>query len=268
MPQGARNMRAAMQIAKKRAVTQARAMKVAKPAKKVFNKASKKPAAVPASAMKVRKVVHKAEKKPTKKPAAANGARAASNDMKQQSIDDPASAPAPVQSYSWEGMRLGKMVIVDPDGHTVRNSGFNSGHLIVVGPAPSRSFRFRVVDNSFKWSGGVGMGFTASRPEALALPEYAYNMPLPWIIGNHGNLYVSDKDDNVSKQEVSKRCVTQAKWKAGNVVRVLANDVGRLQVIRNGKACFENEAGIPSDIEVYPVLDISGKTKAVQLLID
>lgn len=169
-------------------------------------------------------------------------------------------------SYSWEGMRRGLKVKLDEDGRTIRRND-DFWNAVVVGPAPSRSFRFKVVDNSGAWSGAVELGFTAAAAEELpeVLPKNAWELPKSWIISSSSNLII----DGVGVREPEtpgKFQRIQESWAPMDIVQVMVNDAEHIQILANGHLCAEFSAGIRPDVELYPVIGLYGKTTSLELI--
>lgn len=170
-------------------------------------------------------------------------------------------------SYSWEGMKRGQKAKVDEDGRTVRRHD-DFWNAVVVGPAASRSFQFRVVDNSGAWSGAVELGFTAATPEELpeVLPKNAWELPKSWIISSSSNLIIDGVGVREPEGVACKFQRIQEAWAPMDVIQVMVDDAEQIQITANGNLCAEFNAGIRSEVELYPVIGLYGKTTALELI--
>lgn len=167
-----------------------------------------------------------------------------------------------VVPVGWQREHKGRAVEIEQCGRIVRRR-FGCNDAVVVASAPACHFKVKVLSvkdpSTCNFAGGLELGFTTCS-EVAELPKMAAVMKHSWIFGSAGSLFVNGK-----------RLVAEIEWQpqnldVGDVVHVYTRKGGVFGIEVNGDRVFERDAGIPDDIDLYPVSNIYGWTDAVELL--
>lgn len=168
------------------------------------------------------------------------------------------------RSFTWDGARFGKQAVLSREaGGVVARRTQSFCHAVVAAAWAGREIRIRILETSH-WSGAVELGFTATAPDDLPgeLPAEARDLPLSWIMGNSGNVLVN----GVGLKAPTPRGNWTTEWRPGDVATCTATDAGWFRVDVNGALAMSVPADIPTDIQIYPVVGVYGKTTAIELL--
>lgn len=163
-------------------------------------------------------------------------------------------------AFSWEGARLGRLVSLEEDGRTAKRTG-SFGEALIIAVQPARSFRLRVVDSSAQWSGAMELGFTACSPAELPaeLPRRAHLLDRSWVRGHSGCPYILGRS-------LEALPTVKVDWNAGDVVTCSATAAGDLCIQASGEEVSLLPLEIPPDLALFPVVNLYGRTTALQLL--
>jgi len=171
-----------------------------------------------------------------------------------------------VVPVSWQREHKGCAAEISQCGRIARRR-FGCNDAVVVACAPARRFKVKVLStkdrSTCKFAGGLELGFTTTLPgcnETAELPKMAAVMKHSWISGIVGSLFVDGK-----------RLDAEIEWQpqnldVGDVACVYTKKGGIFGIEVNGDSVLEWDAGIPDDIDLYPVSNIYGWTDAVELL--
>jgi hypothetical protein len=108
-------------------------------------------------------------------------------------IQDDSVVTVACTGLRWHDSLKGSHADISEDGLTVsrRNSVYKFNNAVVIANGLMRSFRFQVIDQSARFSGGVEVGFSKIHPDELkeGLPSSAVHMRRAWICDSHGGLH-------------------------------------------------------------------------------
>eukprot|EP00425_Heterocapsa_triquetra_P019403 CAMPEP_0195127346 /NCGR_PEP_ID=MMETSP0448-20130528/136795_1 /TAXON_ID=66468 /ORGANISM="Heterocapsa triquestra, Strain CCMP 448" /LENGTH=226 /DNA_ID=CAMNT_0040165081 /DNA_START=1 /DNA_END=677 /DNA_ORIENTATION=- len=167
----------------------------------------------------------------------------------------------------WHRERCGELAEVSQDGLTARRRGHFS-KAVVMAAVPTRAFRIEILETDMSWSGGVELGFCAIPPSELppVLPPELASLPKSWASGNDACLTVNmGVPSRVGSCTWREGVNANENLRAGDILTCTVED-GSLRIQVNDVVVADWPAGIPEDIEVYPVAGLYGTTQAVQLL--
>jgi len=183
-----------------------------------------------------------------------------------------AESPRPAfVELRWHRMFVGGAAEIGVDGVTAKRTNSENGfrEALVMADQPTRSFQFKVVENSGGWAGSVEFGFTTRQPlgerdaERPAMPSQAYRLQPPtWISGPCGFLYVDGRSTGQGW------CTEQGPngLRAGDVVECEALLGGAMRVLVNGLlVAYWAQANLVEE-PLYGVVGMYGKCTAVELL--
>lgn len=181
------------------------------------------------------------------------------------------------QEFTWEDHARGANVTTERDMGGLRATRTQSySDALVVALRPCRYFRFRVLDNTGRFHGGVEFGFTASQLSAdFVPPRNALELKDAWSVTfNHGPGHTARMAE--AKRRDAKNRLERAD--AGDLIEVSAIPgcirVQIMSVPLDGPCQEENALefevplqGLPEEQDLYPMVSVYGKCQSV-LLID
>eukprot|EP00811_Abedinium_folium_P034573 NODE_7444_length_1577_cov_20.900690.p1 GENE.NODE_7444_length_1577_cov_20.900690~~NODE_7444_length_1577_cov_20.900690.p1 ORF type:complete len:277 (+),score=57.18 NODE_7444_length_1577_cov_20.900690:99-929(+) len=172
----------------------------------------------------------------------------------------------------WLSAPLGTNARIDEDDVNVlrRQPGCYDKALAIATPA--RSFEIRVLDSCCNWAGFLEFGFCDGVPETM--PQDVTTLPKSWVSGNASTLYI----DGLPQEEYYE-------WKsvwhdafmldgaeeaellvAGDIVSCAVTDHGSMRIEVNGIVVADWDVEIPDSADLHPVVNLYGRTVAVELL--
>mmetsp|Transcript_94237 Transcript_94237/g.218926 ORF Transcript_94237/g.218926 Transcript_94237/m.218926 type:complete len:267 (-) Transcript_94237:16-816(-) len=156
------------------------------------------------------------------------------------------------------------------DGVVVTRANGFFYKAVVIARYPASHFRVRVIDNTGRWSGALELGFTATHPDHLEgrIPADLANLPECFAVTHSGSLYglethtvLQNWNEDLRPNDVVKVAVLNAGLGAGADGTEAAEFVVEVDGVVKVRAALAHAAP-----ELYPVVGVYGKTKAVELL--
>lgn len=169
----------------------------------------------------------------------------------------------------WHARAKGSHAELSEDGLTARrrDGSFKFNHAVVISNGPLRGFRFEVLDNAARFAGGLELGFTSLPPGGLIdeVPPSAVGLRHAWICDCHGELHAYTGSFHALDIDFGEQGWDPERLRQGDVVSCRALASGRMQIDINGHEVGNWDAGIPRELDLYPVVSLFGKTTAIRL---
>lgn len=193
---------------------------------------------------------------------------------------DPEGKPDPSSTLHFDRFRKSPLVQVSPDLRfaTCRNQpfgGFIVGfHPLVKTPA-GRYYEVRIEETEVgRWSDGLGIGFTTHVGEKFPkidpdkYESFAHeSLNESWLVGYDGRAQIKGKTRFLKGSDFPRREWRPSELLVGDVLGVLATEEGHIVLHVNGEHRLTVAfASIPWRPKLYPVIDLDGCTKTVQIL--
>jgi len=192
-----------------------------------------------------------------------------SSSLLDAGINDGSVVTVACAALRWHETVRGSQVELSSDGLTASrrdNRKFNGAIIITNGPV--RMFQFQIIDSSAHFGGGLEMGFSLVPPDDFhdGLPLSAVSLRHAWICDCYGELHAYTGSFHCLDVDYGEQAWDPEMLRAGDVVVCCATERGMMQIDVNGRRVANWEANIPDDVDLYPVVNLYGKTTSVKLL--